>query len=231
MDFMRLLKSIEELIYELVTWLLFYPLTLWRIVRHPMAMLAYAERELTDKEQGQYDDALGPPLMLLLTLVLLHVVELTLTRPASLPGFLADDRNALLFRAISFSILPLVFALTSMRGKATRINRSTLKPAFYSQSYATIPFILMVSLGLQVLQGQGGTSIGMGAGLVAMAAGFLWFVAVQTAWLARRLGMAKTRAFLLAVGTLLVSLGLISLVAVIGSLAAMGSSGPAVTGS
>ncbi|SFV34632.1 hypothetical protein SAMN05216456_1952 [Devosia crocina] len=31
MDFMKLLKSIEELLYELITWFVFYPLTLWRI--------------------------------------------------------------------------------------------------------------------------------------------------------------------------------------------------------
>ena len=30
MDFMRLLKSIEELLYEVATWVLFYPLTVAR---------------------------------------------------------------------------------------------------------------------------------------------------------------------------------------------------------
>lgn len=29
---MKLLKSLEELIYEVVTWLVFYPITMWRSV-------------------------------------------------------------------------------------------------------------------------------------------------------------------------------------------------------
>lgn len=39
MDLMNL-KSVEELLYELVFWLLFYPLTLWKCVRRPIRTMA-----------------------------------------------------------------------------------------------------------------------------------------------------------------------------------------------
>ncbi len=48
MDFMRLLKSLEELLYELASWLIFYPMTMWRTLRRPQAMMHYADVELAD---------------------------------------------------------------------------------------------------------------------------------------------------------------------------------------
>ena len=35
MDFMRLLKSLEELHYEVMVMLVFFPRTLWLTLRHP----------------------------------------------------------------------------------------------------------------------------------------------------------------------------------------------------
>ena len=43
---MKLLKSLEELLYELVSWLLFYPITMWRSVLKPLNMMRYADTEL-----------------------------------------------------------------------------------------------------------------------------------------------------------------------------------------
>ena len=222
MDFMRLLKSIEELIYELVTWILFYPLTLWKIVRRPMRMLAYAERELTDKVEDQFDDALSPPVMLLLTLVLLHIIEVSLLPSANLPGFLADDRNTLLLRAIAFSILPLLFAVASMRISVSRVTRNTLKPAFYSQSYAVVPFVIASTLASQVAQSSGGSAPGVVASATLFGLGLVWFVAVETTWLAQRTGSTKVRTFAISVATLLLGLLLLVLVGVATALVAVG---------
>ena len=43
MDFMRLLQSLEELLYELVSWFVFYPVTLWRTLTRPQQMMRYAD--------------------------------------------------------------------------------------------------------------------------------------------------------------------------------------------
>lgn len=58
---MKLLKSLEELLYELVAWLVFYPLTMWRSVITPLRMMRYADIELSDRLDDQYDDTLSPP--------------------------------------------------------------------------------------------------------------------------------------------------------------------------
>lgn len=64
MDFMNLLRSAELLLYEVVSWLVFYPLTLLRCIRRPTDMIAYAEQELPRPPEVQFADALSPPIFL-----------------------------------------------------------------------------------------------------------------------------------------------------------------------
>lgn len=53
---MNLLRSAELLLYEVVSWLVFYPLTLWRCIIRPMSMIAYAEQEMTRPPEDQFAD-------------------------------------------------------------------------------------------------------------------------------------------------------------------------------
>src|SRR5678815_1736439 len=89
MDFMKILKSFEEFIFEAVSWLVFFPLTLWRVVRHPLRMARYADEELSDPLREQFKDALSPPLFLLLALLIAHALEIV--TQAQLP----EQRNRL----------------------------------------------------------------------------------------------------------------------------------------
>ncbi len=41
MSFFQILRSVEDFLYEVMTWLVFYPRTLWRVIRHPRTMAAY----------------------------------------------------------------------------------------------------------------------------------------------------------------------------------------------
>lgn len=216
---MKLLKSIEELLYELVTWFLFYPLTLWRILSHPVRMLAYAEKELTGGQDSQYDDSLSPPILLLLTLVLLHAFGGAIGGPhdAVLPGFLADNRNLLVFRSVAFSLIPLLFAVSLRRLRGARLTRSTLKPAFYSQSYAAVPFIILSSIGLAMMLNPEGSKV---MGGVLFAGATAWFLAVETVWFSREATMGLPRAAGLAVVTLIGSLIILLAAAAIVELAA-----------
>ncbi|MFD1254322.1 hypothetical protein DEVEQU_00770 [Devosia equisanguinis] len=221
MDFMKLLKSIEELLYELITWFVFYPLTFWRIVTRPISMLAYAQKELTEKDHEQFDDAVSPPILLLLTLVLLHVLEGAVAgrAPSVFPTLLQDDRNLLVFRALAFSLFPLLFATMKLRNSGARMTRTTLKPAFYSQSYATVPFVMAISLGMQLSSHAQALPGGSMWGLMVALAGTIWYLAVETVWLSKGTQMSRLRAvlatlgiFLVAVFVLLVAAALVALV-------------------
>lgn len=181
MDFMRLLKSIEELLYEVATWVLFYPLTVARVVRRPVAMMAYAERELGDEVEEQYVDALSPPICLLITLFLLHIVERIFPRvEAEIPGVLSSDNNLLAFRAVLFSIFPLLLGLVHLKQRGVKLTRHSLRPSFYAQCYVAVPFVVAASLSLS-LASRGLTV----PGLALMAAGYAWYAAVQTIWQSR----------------------------------------------
>ena len=217
MDFMKLLKSIEELLYELITWFVFYPLTFWRIVRHPMTMLAYAQKELTEKDKEQFDDAVSPPILLLLTLVLLHVLEGALASGTTsvLPVLLQDDRNLLVFRALAFSLFPLLYATIRLRTSGARMTRTTLKPAFYSQSYATVPFVMSVSLGMQLSSHAHALPGGPVWGIVLMLVGAFWYLAVETVWLSRSSQMSRPRAFMATLGIFLTAVIVLLVVAVL----------------
>lgn len=148
MDFMNLLRSAELLLYEVVSWIVFYPLTLWRSIRHPLAMMGYAERELRQPPEAQFDDALSPPIFLFLTLVLVHLLQTLVFHQAGLHGVLGDTRNLLVFRAVSFSMFPMLLGVQHVRLAGLPLRRATLQPMFYAQCYVTVPFVLVVDLAL-----------------------------------------------------------------------------------
>ena len=75
MDFIRILRSFEELLYELMTWIVLYPRTLWRSAVSPLGMLRYSLREVNDSPEEQYTETLSPVLFLMLTLALSHAID------------------------------------------------------------------------------------------------------------------------------------------------------------
>ena len=78
MDLMRILRSLEEFLYELVGWLVFYPRTFWRIMRHPDAIARYTQLELEQDPERQFTETISPVLMLILSVVLILLLVLAI---------------------------------------------------------------------------------------------------------------------------------------------------------
>jgi hypothetical protein len=78
MDFMKWLNSLDELLYEVMSWLLFFPITLWRSIVHPIRTMADIERQAALPEDAQYAAVLSPPLFLALALLLAHAASTAL---------------------------------------------------------------------------------------------------------------------------------------------------------
>lgn len=91
MDFVKLLKSLEEPPYELVSWLVFYPITLWRTLTRPLETTRCADLELTDKPEDQYEDTASPPMFLLITLVIAQGLSSALPRAPDSDNFQLFD--------------------------------------------------------------------------------------------------------------------------------------------
>ena len=196
MDLLKILRSFEEFLFEAVSWLVFYPLTLWWILRGPLAAMDYSDREQSDSEEHRYDDALSPPLFLLATIVLANLISLALHVPPPpevstvTRTLLASQQNLILFRSLAFSLIPLVAAVTLLRHEKKRISRETLRPPFYAQCYLAALCAAFVSVGGTIFQRP---DLPNAVGAAIMIGGTCWFLFVQSRWFARRLGISVVK--------------------------------------
>ncbi|ANU08529.1 hypothetical protein [Paraurantiacibacter namhicola] len=191
MDFMKIIKSLEQLLYELMVWLVFYPLTMARAIFHPLRLMDYADDELDDEDEDRYSDTLSPPIFLAITLALIHVVEVAEGWNLTTEGLLADDRNLIAFRLVAFSLFPLMLSLRMLRAKGVALDRKTLRMPFYGQCFIAGPFALGIDSATLTI--AGGLHLGI-AWLIVIAV-TAWYLAVQTLWLRSALRAGWLRSF------------------------------------
>ncbi|OJH44267.1 hypothetical protein IE00_10785 [Paracoccus sp. SM22M-07] len=193
MDFMNLLRSAEQLLYEVVSWLVFYPLTLWRCLKHPLAMIGYAESELNKPPEAQFQDALSPPIFLFLTLLLMHLIQTGVFQDSViLSGILGDTRNLLVFRAVAFSLFPILLGLQHVRLAGLRLSRETLRPMFYAQCYVTVPAVLALDVALMLGKSSAGWSDA--AAWAIFMAGLIWYAGALMRGFMDHRGITRGRA-------------------------------------
>lgn len=158
MDLMRLLQSLEEFLYELVGWLVFYPRTFWRVLRHPGAIARYTRHELSEQPEQQFQETISPVLMLILSVGLVHASEMAMKLPvpeleSPLGRLLFGSEEALLLtRSVMFCIFALGAALGTLKRERQPITRNTLREPFSIQAFLACPFVVLLSCGLQMLR-------------------------------------------------------------------------------
>ena len=192
MDFFKLIQSLDELIYEVVSWLAFYPLTLWRVISAPLTAMKAAEQELGVTDRKPFNDRLAPPLFLLLTLILLHALELATVGEsavvASDRGFsrlIDDDTNLIIFRVLMYSILPLTAALRLVQARNARLDRDRLRPPFYAQCYAIAVFAVLSDAAIYVV--ENGLVLRGPTYLISTGLALIWLFMVEARWFAAEL--------------------------------------------
>lgn len=203
MDFLKLIRSFEELLFEVMTWFVYYPRTLWLTVRHPLRMIDYSNHEQKEGEDQQYADTLSPPLLLLITLVFVHVVELSMGIETIRAGsdaakaFVSSDQNLIVLRSFMFGLLPLFASLAYVRRRRLPLERKNLRPPFFGQCYLASIYALMISLSYIV--GSQRFFSASQTGDVLAAAATLWYLVVQTLQFKRALTLSSVRAALVAI--------------------------------
>lgn len=212
MDFLKWIKSLDEALFELMSWLVFWPVTLGRTLAGPLAMMRYADAQLARPEDEQYDEALSPPVFLVLTLIVAHVAALALGQPdeliarqAGVAGMVDNDAAAVAVRLVLYASFPLVFAVLLLLTKQRTLRRASLKLPFYAQCYPAAAFAaalgLVVQLGqLRVVPG-GMTGLGMLACVV-------WLGTVEALWFRREHGRGWPTATMLAVAGMLMGIAI-----------------------
>ncbi len=202
MDFMKWLNSIGDLLYEVMSWLVFYPVTLWRTIRRPLETMTYADRELRDSADEQFSDTLNPPLFLVLSLFLTQAAGLAMgdgvnpivARKTGLAAFVTDDASLLLFRLILFSLFPLMMATRMLRARGIALTRRRLKPPFYAQCYACAPFALFLGIGTSMAHTS--VAAAQAAGTIVALGAVGGYLTAQTIWFAHHLQTSRIRALL-----------------------------------
>ena len=213
MNAMKILQSVEELLYEVMSWLLFYPRTLLMTLRHTLQTMHYSDVEQRDKPEKQYLETLSPPLFLVLSILLAHGMELAFgfgvtNEPNAVSRFItSNEQNLLAFRALMFSLHPLVFAWAFLKLSGREIDRDSLRAPFFAQCYLSGATSILVSLGtLGVTDPAIWSTI---AGIVIVIITTVWYVAVQHLWLSFVPGMTRWRAWGWALGLYVVTTGLV----------------------
>lgn len=178
MDLMRLLRSLEEFLYELVGWLVFYPRTFWRILRHPGAIARYTRLELEQSPERQFTETISPVLMLVLSVVIAHGLEMALKLPfATITSpigklLFGSEQGLLLTRSAVFSVLALGAALGTLSQQGQPITRDTLREPFSIQAFLVCPFVVLLSTGELLVR----IAETRPAGVVLIVGAIIWYV-------------------------------------------------------
>lgn len=200
MNIFAFLSSLDTILYELMSWFVFFPITMWRLLREPLATMRYAEEQLELEKDRQYLGTVSPPIMLILTIALLQVINMAVAGAnpiiASRHGLasLVDDNTSLfLLRLVLFGSFALILATRKVQRSAIDLDRQSLKPAFYAQCYAISPFALMLACGTDAAMHRH-VYVQL-AGLLAIAGACLFYGIVQIRWFQRELGQSFSRSF------------------------------------
>ena len=191
---MKILRSFEEFVFEVATWLVLYPRTLIRIVARPVTMLEWAEREEAAEEARRYDEHLNPIVLLLLTLAIaagvaaaLHVQNDDAPVSATTGWLRRSPEYAVLFRSILFSLLPLTAAVDLARRRGQRPSRESLRRPFYAECYLVSPFAIAVSAGADIFIRP---DVPNAVGVVVIVTGLAWFLTAQMRWFRHALSLS-----------------------------------------
>ena len=200
MNFFNLLQSLDELLYEVMSWLVFYPVTLWRTLVRPLKMMDYSDVEQGDKADQQYTDTLSPPLFLLLSLILVHAAEIALVgndavvaSKVGLSGLVSNNTDLIILRIVSYSLFPVMMATRMVRAQTLRVDRDTLRAPFYSQCYVAAVLAILLGTSEILIKLAHDWSVLAGGGLALF--GLLWFGFLQTAWFNQHLKCGRLKAF------------------------------------
>ncbi|WP_283419926.1 hypothetical protein [Sphingopyxis sp. Geo48] len=200
MNFFNLIQSLDDLLYEVMSWLVFYPVTLWRTLVRPLQMMDYSDIEQGDAADEQYTDTLSPPLFLLLSLILVHAAEIALVgddamiaSKVGLAAFVSNNTDLIILRIVSFSLFPVMLATRLVRAQGLQVNRDTLRAPFYSQCYVAAVLAMLLGAGVILIKLAHDWSVL--AGGAAAVFGLLWFGFFQTAWFNQHLKCGRLKAF------------------------------------
>ncbi len=195
--FLRSLQSLEAFLWKVATWPISFPRTLWRVLRDPIAVSLYTRRQLEQETDRRFSGMLSPPLMLILSIVLAHLLGFAIPdRPSPLAS---GELLTLLVRSFSYGLYALMPAMAMLRVRRVRVSRITLREPFYIQCYLASPLsIVLIAANLVA-----GIQVALAMFLTILAC--IWYLFSQIALLRRFLDLPLLPATFIAISRFIVA--------------------------
>jgi hypothetical protein len=205
---LKVLQSVEELIFQIATWIVLLPRTFLRVLRRPQWVPEYVSEELHKDATERFSSQMSPVLFWVLIGLVPHLLTIDLlgsmseSRVASEKEwlrFLASSWEARLLVISIFALSgPLAFSTAIARDRKETVSRDSLRSPFYGQCYAFAPAYLFlvpaVTFTLRYDQGVPGGAVGVGYAASWIAAG-IWILFCETNILSVELHTARSAAF------------------------------------
>lgn len=216
MDLFNLPKLIEQGVYDVMMWILFFPLTVLRMIVSPRRTLAYVREQSGQDPATSFSNAMRPALFLAIAIIIgtfvapddLDALRRTTTSDLGKAVY-SSWTSMTAFSMIALCLVPLVGALLLDLLTPGEVSRETLRTPFEQQCYIGAPSALVLSFLF------GASPIGLTARIALAVAAAVWVVAAEYLFFRDNSQLRPIVCLLLAFATLLGGLVLIVLAALL----------------
>jgi hypothetical protein len=149
MENLKILRSIEDAVFELFLWTLLFPITFVDLLLHPLTFLNKMSPEIFVNESLGFQKRMSPISFFVYGVLLPFIIliknksYLTKDELASLPGF----NDALLLVVIAFAFFPFFWTIIHILANSAEISRTNFRKYFSEQCYVFTPFIAFILWG------------------------------------------------------------------------------------
>ncbi|MEO1021673.1 MAG: hypothetical protein AAFW89_03955 [Bacteroidota bacterium] len=153
MLFLRVISTLEELIFQFAVWLILLPKTIRKVLFRWSWAYHYVKQELEKEQEARFQDHLSP----ILFWVIVAVIPFYALGFEFFQDFFSDTKfgnfKSLGFETTLFGVAclltvpPLVFAVRLQRKQGEEITYTTIRDTFYTQIYIAAPAQIISGLG------------------------------------------------------------------------------------
>jgi hypothetical protein len=212
MDIFNFSKIVEQGIYDVMMWILFYPLTLVRVLFAPRSTLAYVRSQQSLDIKDAFATAMRPALFLFITICITSFIspidntQIGQYERSEIGKLLLESfAPYLVFNTVIYSLLPLTGAVLVDLLTPGTVTRSSLRLPFEQQCYIASPFALLLVGLLFLLKGQNPIV----EGLLVLAL-LVWFLLAQYFFFRDNSKLSALVCALLSIATVAIGISLIS---------------------
>lgn len=159
MDFVKLLRSAEELVFLVASWIILIPKTVGRVLASAEWTYTYVQAQCAiEKPEDRYNDYFPPVLFWLAGGILPYITVLNHYVKPSPEGSPTGFQNLPLEQQLGITTLffiglPIGFSFVFNFFQRNRLHRNSLQPMFLTQCYCMALFTLSFVPGLIVVLG------------------------------------------------------------------------------